>query len=113
MPSERDAEAAIEEDFWGIMRDQLLGFGFLEVLMGQKVYDVPPEMKPMLLRNPGVWAGNPDQVREQAASVLDFDLDLLMVRTMWTNYKLDRALRNLETFAREVMPMLRAEEALR
>jgi hypothetical protein len=35
------------------------------------------------------------------------NLDLFLVRLAWANFKHERALRTLETFAREVMPMLR------
>jgi hypothetical protein len=41
--------------------------------------------------------------------VIDMDLDLLIVRTIWANFNHERSLRTMETFAREVMPYLREE----
>ena len=109
MESEHEAVALAEEDYWPFFNDQVLGFGFMDFKNpdGSQMTELPDAMKQGLLvsaRNP---VGRPGKVGEMLQPVLEMDLDLFLVRLAWTNFKHERALRTLETFAREVMPMLR------
>ncbi len=111
MPTEREVEAIADEDFWTAFNDQFLGFGFLKRMNpdGEQITELPAELKDMFVYSPRNAVGTPDQVREQMKPVIDMDLDLLIVRTIWANFNHERALKTMETFAREVMPYLREE----
>lgn len=111
MPSENEALALADEDYWPAMNDQFIGFGFLKTVFtnadGSPVTELPPEFKKYYLQNPRNPVGTPASVRQQLQPVLDGDFDLLLVRNHWANFKPDRALRCMETFAHEVMPAFR------
>jgi len=110
MPSALEARALGEEDYWPAFNDQFLGFGFMDFRNpdGSQMTELPEAMKEGTLgRNP---LGTPDVVRERLQTVVDMDLDLFLVRMSWANAKHERALRSLETFARDVMPIFRQRE---
>lgn len=109
MPSELEAEAIVDEDYWPALNDQFLGFGFLRMSNadGTQVTELPENMKEWYMKHPRNPVGTPARVREMLLPVLDMDLDLLLVRTVWANFRHDRSLSTMETFAEEVMPMLR------
>ncbi len=113
MPSEHEVAAIADEDFWTAFNDQFLGFGFLKRMNpdGEQLTEMPDEFKDMFVHSPRNAVGTPDTVRQQLKSVIDMDLDLLIVRTIWANFKSERSLTTMETFAKEVMPHLRAEAA--
>ena len=115
MPSELEARALAEEDYWAAMNDQFIGFGFLRMTNpdGSQMTELPPGVKEAFLENPAMPMGTPEQVREKLLPMLDLDLDLLIVRTAWANFNSERSLRTMETFAREIMPWLREEQAAR
>ncbi|MCZ7530172.1 MAG: LLM class flavin-dependent oxidoreductase [Acidimicrobiia bacterium] len=115
MPSEHEVTAIAEEDFWPAFNDQFLGFGFLKRMNpdGEQITELPIELKDMFIHNPRNAVGTPESVREQMKPVIEMDLDLLIVRTIWANFKHERTLRTMETFANEVMPHLRAESRRR
>ena len=115
MPTDLEAQGLLQEDYWPAMDDQFVGFGFLKRMMtnpdGTQMTFVPPELKDALLSGLSTLTGTPDKVREGLASMLDLKLDLLLIRTSWANFRNERSLRTMETFAREVMPMFRAAES--
>lgn len=109
MPSAIEVQAIVDEDYWPALNDQFLGFGFLRQFNadGSQVTELPEEMKGWYVKNPRNPNGAPPQTREMLRPILDMDLDLLLVRMIWANFNSERALKTMETFAREVMPMLR------
>ena len=111
MPSEHEVDAIADEDFWPAFSDQFLGFGFLkwEGEDGKQITQMPAELKDMFVRNPRNAVGTPAEVREQMGPVLAMLPDMLLVRMGWANFRSERVLKTMETFAREVMPMLREE----
>lgn len=114
MPTQREVDAIADEDFWTAFNDQFLGFGFLKRMFpdGEQITELPEEFKEMFVHNPRNAVGTPEVVREQMKPVIDMDLDLLIVRTIWANFNHERSLRTMETFAREVMPYVRQEAQL-
>lgn len=115
MPSDREAQMLLREDYWPAMDDQFIGFGFLRMddADGNQITKLPDPMIEMMLMNPRNLVGTPEVVREKMRELIDLDLDLLLVRTEWANFRQERSLRTMETFAKEVMPMLREESARR
>ncbi len=111
MPTEHEVTAIADEDFWPAFNDQFLGFGFLKRMNpeGDQITELGPEFKDMFVHSGRNAVGTPDQVREQMKPVLEMDLDLLIVRTIWANFNHERSLKTMETFAREVMPFVREE----
>jgi alkanesulfonate monooxygenase SsuD/methylene tetrahydromethanopterin reductase-like flavin-dependent oxidoreductase (luciferase family) len=109
MESEHEAVALAEEDYWPFFNDQVLGFGFMDFKNpdGSQMTELPEAMKKGVLVNTRNPVGRPGKVAEMLQPVLEMDLDLFLVRLAWANFKHERALRTLETFAREVIPMLR------
>ena len=91
------------------MNDQFMGFGFLKMTNpdGTQMTEVPTELRDAYLTNPANIVGAPDRVRDRLESSLDLGIDLLIVRTIWANFKSERALCTMETFAHEVMPWVR------
>jgi len=57
--------------------------------------------------------GTPGKVREMLKAVVDMNVDLFLVRMLWANFTHERALRTMETFAKDVMPMFRDRESAR
>lgn len=109
MPTDLEGQSLLLEDYWPAMDDQFVGFGFLKQTNpdGTQMTSVPPEMKEILLMGLSDLAGTPEKVREGLRPLLDLNLDMLLVRTVWANFRHERSLRTMETFAREVMPMFR------
>ncbi len=109
MPTEDEAQALLREDYWAAMNDQFMGFGFLKMTNpdGTQMTEVPTELRDAYLTNPANIVGAPDRVRDRLESSLDLGIDLLIVRTIWANFKSERALCTMETFAHEVMPWVR------
>jgi alkanesulfonate monooxygenase SsuD/methylene tetrahydromethanopterin reductase-like flavin-dependent oxidoreductase (luciferase family) len=112
MPTEREAEVLKEQDYWPAMNDQFLGFGFFKQKNpdGSQMTEMPIEMKEEFFRNPNRPIGSPAQVRPLMERVRGLDLDLMLIRLIWANFRQDRSLCTLETFAREVLPQLRSWE---
>ncbi|MCZ7528755.1 MAG: LLM class flavin-dependent oxidoreductase [Acidimicrobiia bacterium] len=110
MPSDHEAQALLREDYWAAMADQFVGFGFLKGLApdGGQLTEVPDWMRDAFFADPATLVGTPEVLRERLRPSLDLGLDLLIVRTIWANFKSERALRTMETFAREVMPLVRS-----
>lgn len=108
MPSEHEVRAIGEEDLWPAFNDQFLGFGFLNRAGSgdSKPVEMSDDMKDILIYSPRNAVGTPDKVREQIAPLADMNLDLLLCRLLWANFRHERVLRSMETFAREVLPML-------
>jgi alkanesulfonate monooxygenase SsuD/methylene tetrahydromethanopterin reductase-like flavin-dependent oxidoreductase (luciferase family) len=115
MPSDFEAQALIHEDYWAAMADQFIGFGFLKQANpdGTPMTEVPSWLKDAMLTSPSMLVGTPEVVRERLAPSLDLDLDLLIARTVWANFRSERSLRTMETFARDVMPFVRERAAER
>lgn len=109
MPSELEARALLEEDYWAAMADQFIGFGFLrmEDENGRQVTEVPDIVREMMMNSPTMLWGTPPKVRAMMTPLVDLGLDLLLVRTAWANFDPQRALRTMRCFAEEVMPALR------
>lgn len=108
-PTEAETDILIEQDYWPAMRDQFIGFGFFRMKNpdGSQVTEPPPGMKEQFITNPNRPRGNPAQVREMIRPILDYGLDMLLVRLGWANFRDDRMRVSMELFAKEVMPMLR------
>ncbi len=115
MPSEFEAKALAEEDYWPAMKDQFIGFGFLKNILtnpdGSALTDLPDAFKDMTVTSPRNPVGTPPQVRDMLTPVRDAFFDLLLIRTSWANFRADRALAVMETFAVEVVPWLREAAA--
>jgi alkanesulfonate monooxygenase SsuD/methylene tetrahydromethanopterin reductase-like flavin-dependent oxidoreductase (luciferase family) len=109
MSSAHEAQALAEEDYWAAFNDQFLGFGFLDFKNpdGSQMTELPAGMKEAYLESPRNPVGTPGKVRGMLKSVVDMNVDLFLVRMLWANFTHERALRTMETFAKEVMPMFR------
>jgi len=112
MPSAMEAQMLKEEDYWPAMNDQFLGFGFFKQKNpdGSQMTEMPLEMKEEFFRNPNRPVGSPEQVRPLMERVRDMQLDMMLIRLIWANFRHERALRTLDTFAREVLPQMRGWE---
>ena len=109
MSSAHEAQALAEEDYWAAFNDQFLGFGFLDFKNpdGSQMTELPQGMKEAYLESPRNPVGTPGKVREMLKPVLGMNVDLFLVRMLWANFTHERALRTMETFAKDVMPMFR------
>jgi alkanesulfonate monooxygenase SsuD/methylene tetrahydromethanopterin reductase-like flavin-dependent oxidoreductase (luciferase family) len=105
-----EAQSLLHDDWWPAMADQFIGFGFLKMLRnpdGSPVREVPPELKRMFLDDPRQAVGTPDVVIDRLKPMLELDLDLVIARTVWANFRHETSLRTMETFACDVMPALK------
>lgn len=111
MPNKNEVDEIADEDFWAAFSDQFLGFGFLKWTdeNGKQITQMPEELKDMFVRSPRNAVGTPAEVREQMKAVIEMDVDMLLVRMGWANFNSPRILRTMETFASEIMPVLRSK----